>query len=112
MEAQNRIKKNQEFNRLYKRSKRFYNRDFRVLVADGGRKYPRFGFTVTRKYGKANKRNKIRRRLKEIIRLNIDIFENKDYIIAPNFQTIDMDYKDLEQSLKHVIAISKRHIDE
>lgn len=108
METQNRIKKNQEFNKLYKRSKRFYNRDFKILVSESGENYPRFGFTITKKYGKANKRNKIRRRLKEIIRLNIDIFANKDYIVVPKSHTIDMDYKDLEKSLKHVIAISKK----
>lgn len=109
MKSINRIKKNIEFKRLYNRSKRYYNKDFRLIVAKNKYDYPRIGFTITRKFGKANKRNKIRRRLKEIIRLNLDKFENKDYIIAPNNHTIDMDYLDLEKSLLHVLKISKRN---
>lgn len=107
MKSQNRIKKNIEFKRLYNRSKRFYNRDFRLMVSNNNYGHPRFGFTITRKFGKANKRNKIRRRLKEIIRLNLDIFEDKDYIIAPKNHTLEFEYKDLEKTLLHVVKLSK-----
>lgn len=110
MEKKYRIKKNLEFKRLYERSKRFYNRDFKILVSDNIFDYPRFGFTLTRKFGKANKRNRVRRLLKEIIRLNIDKFENgKDYIISPKSHTTEYEYKDLENSLMHIINISKRN---
>jgi len=109
MEEKYRIKKNIEFKRLYERSKRFYNRDFKILVSDNTFDYPRFGFTLTRKFGKANKRNRVKRRLKEIIRLNIEKFENgKDYIISPKSHTIEFEYKNLENSLMHIINISKR----
>lgn len=109
MEEKYRIKKNLEFKRLYERSKRFYNRDFKVLISENTYDYPRFGFTLTRKFGKANKRNRVRRQLKEIIRLNINLFQNgKDYIIIPKYHTIDKEYKDLEKSLMHIIDISKR----
>ncbi|MFM1563794.1 ribonuclease P protein component [Helcococcus ovis] len=109
MEEKFRIRDNLEFKRLYNRSKRFYNKDFKILVSNNSYKYPRFGFTITKKYGKANKRNAVRRKLKEIIRLNLSSFENgKDYIIAPKYHTIDKTYSELESSLKHVIRIAKR----
>lgn len=109
MEEKFRIKNNLEFKRLYNRSKRFYNKDFKILVSNNSYEYPRFGFTITKKYGKANKRNAVRRKLKEIIRLNLSNFENgKDYIIAPKYHTIDKTYSELENSLKHVIRIAKR----
>ena len=109
MEEKYRIKKNIEFKRLYERSKRFYNRDFKLLVSNNTFDYPRFGFTLTRKFGKANKRNKVKRKLKEIIRLNLDKFETgKDYVISPKSHTIESEYKDLENSLIHIINISKR----
>lgn len=109
MQKKYRIKKNIEYKRLYNRSKRFYNRDFIMLKAKSKNDYPRFGFVITRKFGKANKRNKIRRRLKEIIRLNLDVFENNiDYVITPKYHTLDLDYKTLENSLKHIVNLSKR----
>lgn len=109
MEEKYRIKKNTEYKRLYQRSKRFYNRDFKILVSENLYDYPRFGFTLTKKFGKANKRNKARRRLKEIVRHNLSEFEEGvDYIIAPKYHTIDKNYKDLETSLLHIVNISKR----
>lgn len=108
MDKQNRIKKNYEFGNLYRKSKRFYTKDFKLLVSNSRQKYPRFGFTITKKYGKANKRNKIKRRLKEIIRLNLDKFENKNYIFVPSLNTIDMSSKQLEISLFEILDISKK----
>lgn len=109
MEEKYRIKSNLEYKRLYERSKRFYNRDFKVLVSKNTFDYPRFGFTLTRKFGKANERNLARRRLKEIIRLNLSQFEDgKDYIIAPKYHSKDMEYSDFAKSLLHVINITKR----
>ena len=108
MESKNRIKDNEEFKRLYKKSKRYHNRDYRILVANNEFNFPRFGFTITKKFGKANKRNKMRRKLKEIVRLNLDKFENKDYIITPKYHTVDYDYKELESSLLHLMNIIKK----
>lgn len=108
MEEKFRIKKNIEFKRLYKKSKRFYNRDFIILKSENGLDYPRFGFTITKKFGKANVRNGIRRKLKEIVRLNMVDFENMDYVITPKYHLTEYDYHQLENSLKHVLSISKR----
>lgn len=109
MEKQYRIKKNEEFKNLYKRAKRHYNRDFIIFSAKNNFDYPRFGFTITKKFGKANKRNKARRKLKEIIRKNLTSFESgKDYIITPKFHLIDMDFNEIEKSLKHVAHLTKR----
>lgn len=103
MQKENRIRKNREFQNIYKKSKRYYNRDFKILTKNNNLDYPRFGFTITRKFGKANKRNKTRRRLKEIIRNNLDKFESgKDYIILPKYHVIDMEFKDIEKSLLHL----------
>lgn len=109
MQKKYRIKKNKEYKNLYKRSKRYYNRDFILLKAKSTNNYPRFGFVITKKFGKANKRNKIRRRIKEIIRYNLNVFEkNTDYIFTPKYHAIDLDYSKLESSLKHIVELSKK----
>lgn len=109
MQSRYRLKKNEDFARVYKKGRRFYNRDLTIVVADNGLKSKRFGFTLTRKFGKANKRNKVRRRLKEIIRANIDAFEDgKDYIIVPKSKCIDLEYDKLEKTLLHCLAFSKK----
>lgn len=109
MEQKYRIKKSQDFTRAYRKSKRYYNRNFSIYIVPNGLKNKRFGFTLSRKFGKANKRNRVRRRLKEIIRLNLAEFEEGyDYIILPKSNCIDISYEDLEKSLFHCLAFSKR----
>ena len=63
------LKKNKEFNYIYKKGERVSTEHFTLFVVKS--KYEKFkiGFSVSKKLGKANKRNKLKRRLKEICKL-------------------------------------------
>ncbi len=67
---------------------------------------PRIGFTVTKKVGNAVVRNRIRRRLKEAVRLtNADFFENHhDYVLIGKRNALAADFSllcaDIEKCLK------------
>lgn len=109
MEKKYKIRKNTEFVKAYKKSRRYFNRDLSILISKGDAENKRFGFTLTRKFGKANKRNKVRRKLTEIVRLNLDKFEDGyDYIIRPKNHCIDLSYDQLEKTLFHCLAFSKK----
>lgn len=108
MEQKYRIKKNSDFVRAYKKAKRYFNRNLSILVLNNGLENKRFGFTLSRKFGKANKRNKVRRRLKEIVRLNIDKFDDGyDYVIMPRANCVELDYRQLEKTFFHCLSFSK-----
>ena len=64
------IKKRSEFIRSNKFSKKIYTPNFIIqkLESNENDNIPRFGFTITKKIGSAIVRNKIKRRLKSIIR--------------------------------------------
>lgn len=109
MEKKYKIRKNADFVKAYKRSRRYFNRDLSILVSKGATGNKRFGFTLTRKFGKANKRNRVRRRLTEIVRLNLDKFDDGyDYIIRPKNHCTDFSYDQLEKTLFHCLALSKK----
>lgn len=109
MDKKYRVRSNRDFMRAYNRAKKFFNRDLTLLVLNNNLENVRFGYTLSRKFGKANKRNKIRRRLKEICRLNIEKFDSyKDYIFIPKNKTINLDYKELEKSVLHILELSKK----
>ena len=103
MEKKISLRKNLDFQRVYKKSKAFYNSDFTVLVKNNGINNPRFGFSISKKIGKANKRNKLKRRLRNIVRNNYKKINNVDIVIIPKKHTTDFTYKHLDSSLRHVL---------
>ena len=64
------LKKNYEFRRLYSKGKSAATPVLVVYCRRTKRAYNRIGITVTNKVGKAVHRNRVRRRIREIYRLN------------------------------------------
>lgn len=58
---------------------------------------PRIGFTVTRKLGNAVVRNRIKRRLREAVRVasGLDLRHGHDYVFIGRAATLAQDFKDL-----------------
>ena len=64
------LKKNSDFRRLYSKGKSTVNPYMAVYCRRNGRGVNRVGYTVSTKLGHAVVRNRVRRRLREIYRLN------------------------------------------
>ena len=112
MEKQFSLRKNVDFERVYKKSKHYYNRDFTVFIKNNGVNRPRFGFSISKKIGKANQRNKLKRRLRAIVYENYRNINNVDIIIIPKKHTTEFDYQRLKSSLGHALnqAFRKKKI--
>lgn len=67
---------------------------------------PRFGFTVTKKTGGATVRNRIRRRLKEALRLlpNLSARPGHDYVILGREAALGQEFAALRDELEHAIT--------
>ena len=70
MEASQTLKKNSDFRRLYAKGKSAVTPQVVVYCRRTGRQGNRVGITVSSKLGNAVQRNRFRRRLREIYRLN------------------------------------------
>ena len=100
------IKKRSEFIRSNKFSKKIYTRNFIIqkLELTENDNMPHFGFTITKKIGSAIVRNKIKRRLKSIIR---ELLKYRDkyfdlsfnYILICKKEIVKVSYDDLENEL-------------
>ena len=66
---------------------------------------PRFGLTVTRKVGNAVVRNRIRRRLKEAVRIAAgdDMAPGSDYVIVGRREVLDAPFDDIKRELSRRI---------
>ena len=100
------IKKRSEFLRSNKYSKTINSPNIIIqkLESKKNENMPRFGFTITKKIGSAILRNKIKRRLKSIIR---ELLKYKDkyfdlsfnYILICKKEIVKVSYDDLENEL-------------
>ena len=100
------IKKRSEFIRSNKISKKIYTPNFIIqkLESNKNDNIPHFGFTITKKIGSAIVRNKIKRRLKSIIR---ELLKCKDkyfdlsynYVLICKKDIVKVSYDDLEDEL-------------
>ena len=97
MEFTTTLKKNYEFHRLYRKGKTAAT-PFLVLYAKGSKRHGnRVGFTVSTKLGKAVKRNRVRRRLREIYRLNEPrIARGTDLVVVARGRAVTATYRQLE----------------
>ena len=78
-----RIRKKKDFQAIYSSGKRYFTKNFIIYIKENGLNYPRLGITVTRKYGKAVKRNRMKRLIREFFRLNKQLFKvGYDYLIV------------------------------
>ncbi|WP_395665147.1 ribonuclease P protein component [Methylocella sp.] len=67
---------------------------------------PRFGFTVTKKTGGAVERNRIRRRLKEALRLAAPLpaRAGRDYVVIARIEALTQPFLDLQADLIRAVA--------
>ena len=75
---------------------------------------PRFGFTVTKKIGNAVVRNRIRRRLKEAVRLNAGPVARPmtDYVLVGRRPALDLSFDELVADLLGALAAAGKPRDE
>jgi len=106
-----RLTKRKEFGYIYKNGKRKSNKELQILYTPTWLSHPRFGFVLNKKVGKAVTRNRIKRQLSEITRLNLDAFHPKlNYVIVVNPDIIALDYNQIQQSVLNLAnTIAHKH---
>ena len=94
------IKQNGDFRRIYARGKSAVSPCVVVYCRKNRLGTNRVGFTVSKKMGKAVVRNRVRRRLREIMRLNSDRLEQGyDLILVARGRAIEAEYRQIESDV-------------
>lgn len=108
MNKQQRIKKNEEFQEVFKRGKSSANRQFVIYSLEKDEQpYFRLGLSVSKKVGNAVTRNRVKRLVKEIFMKHKDQIKSaRDYIIIARNPVATMDFAEMEKSLLHVLKRS------
>ena len=93
------LKQNHEFRRLYSKGKSAVSPYFAVYCRKTNRPVSRLGITTGVKLGNAVKRNRARRRLREVYRLNSGrLRQGYDMILVARGRTLTASWKELNDT--------------
>ena len=105
MNPETSLKQNSDFRAVYARGKSAVSQRTVVYCRKNRRDQNRVGFTVSRKLGNAVTRNRVRRRLREIMRLHADeLLEGWDLILVARTRAVNADYKKLEADVLRCLS--------
>lgn len=99
------LKKNEDFQKVFKQGRSAANRQFVVYVLkQSGQAYDRMGLSVSKKVGNAVTRNRIKRYIREAVRAVENHFiTGVDCVIIARKPTAEMDFKNVSQTLYHAL---------
>jgi len=93
-----------EFDAVYQGGRRRSSREFAVFLRPNGLDRSRFGWSIKKALGGAVRRNRIRRRLREIVRLHRqEIAPGWDIVIHPRSSAATADFSPLAEDLLRVL---------
>jgi len=93
------LKKNSDFRRLYSRGKSAVNSCLVVYCRRNNTGTNRLGYTVSAKLGHAVVRNRVRRRLREVVRLNSGSLKTGwDIIVVARSRAVGSDWEKLNKA--------------
>ncbi|GKU83884.1 ribonuclease P protein component [Niallia sp. NCCP-28] len=109
MKKEFRIKKNKDFQEVFKKGQSFANRQFVVYkLSKKNQDHFRIGLSVSKKIGNAVTRNRIKRYIRQaFLELELHLNPAMDYVIIARKPVSDMSYEEVLNSLKHVLKIAK-----
>ncbi|MGI6679464.1 MAG: ribonuclease P protein component [Dehalobacterium sp.] len=99
-----RLKSPKDFRLTYSKGKSLVNPYLVLYYRKNKKDTYRIGFSVSKKVGKAVVRNRVKRKLREICRLNANLFINGyDYIFVVRVRSKDASYQKLEKKVLDLI---------
>ncbi|GAA0334604.1 ribonuclease P protein component [Bacillus carboniphilus] len=109
MKKEYRVKKNEDFQVIFKKGKSVANRQFVLYsLKKEQQDHFRIGISVSKKLGNAVKRNYIKRCIRKFFQDYQDhLLAGHDYLVIARKPTSEMDFAEMEKSLIHVTRLGK-----
>ena len=104
-----RLRHRRDFLRVQARGKRLYTRHFGVTLAPPATDIPGLGLVVTRRLGKAVKRNRMKRLLREFFRHHKTELPAADLVIMAKKGAEGLGYRQIEEELGRLLLAQPRN---
>lgn len=104
----NSIKKNSDFQNVYKHGKSYANRQLVMYVKQNNEKNSRIGISVSKKVGNSVVRHRLVRLVRESYRLNENnLNQNVDIVVVVRVQAKDADFHEICKCYLHLCKLHK-----
>ncbi len=109
MKKEYRLKKNHEIASIVQKRQRISSEYFIIYYSFNKERTinteinTKVAISVSKKYGKAFERNKAKRQVREIVRPNLSLLNNKKVVIVVKTNSKDVKFNDLKTDLKVLI---------
>ncbi|MDY3121206.1 ribonuclease P protein component [Clostridiaceae bacterium 68-1-5] len=102
------LKKNKDFQKVYRQGKSYANKYLVMYILQNGTERNRLGISVSKKVGNSVVRHRITRLVREIYRKNeTDVKKGLDIVVLARVNAKDKSYKEIESSFFHLGNIHK-----
>lgn len=102
------LKKNQDFQNVYKNGKSYANKYLVMYVLKNEKEKNRIGISVSKKVGNSVIRHHLTRLIRESYRLHEDMFNSGlDIVVIARATAKDIGYHQIESSLLHLGGLQK-----
>ncbi len=98
-----RLKKNYQYNYVYKHSQSVSDKNFVLLYCKSNKEQTQVGFSVSKKYGHAVQRNRIRRQMKAAVSSLMPKVKNGYNIILLPRKSDKYNYQDILSSVEYLL---------
>ena len=103
-----RLRNAAEFRRVYEGGAKRVSRSFVLFALGNGLEYSRFGLTTPRKLGKAHDRNRVKRRVREILRTSRKVIPSGfDFVLNPRRSADERGFEELRNELVALLGAEK-----
>ena len=98
-----RLKENHDIAAIVQKRQRVGRENYIVYYQYNKDEVPKVAFSVSKKYGKAFERNKAKRIVREIVRPNLSLLNNKKIVIVIKQNAKGIPFVELKQELENMI---------
>jgi ribonuclease P protein component len=110
-----RLRKHADYQRVYQQSHKHFSPSMTYFFAErpslpAPASGPRVGLTAGRVLGKAVERNRIKRRMREVVRLNLTLLtRDVDIVLHPRRTVLTAQFTQLQNEIAKIFTVIEKH---
>jgi ribonuclease P protein component len=107
--SDHRLKLNSQFAYIFKNGERYHSKNFILFSTKSKYSSYKIGYSISKKEGKANKRNLLKRRLREIVRTEKLACDFCNYILKAKEGACELDYQEIKSQVIGLFEKAKKN---